>query len=74
MSDPLSDAHRANFDTIKRAFADGNALLLACTDVETGETVPVICAVQMSDERTIEMVPLARLFIGNPYDEVKPPK
>lgn len=63
----------ANFETLKRVFADGAAALVECTD-QSGEYVATICAITV-DEETDERVitPFARLFAGNPYDELVPP-
>jgi hypothetical protein len=38
-------AHRANFDTLLRAAADGNLALLECADAATGEPRYVLCAI-----------------------------
>jgi hypothetical protein len=40
----------------------------------TGEYVAVICAVQEEEGDNVAMVPLARMFAGNPYAEVLPPE
>ncbi len=71
----IAPYHKSNFQTLERAFDEGNVAIMECTDRATGELVPVICAVQHSGDEAapIEMVPFARLFTGNPYDEVEPP-
>ena len=72
----LNDAFKHNFQTLLDACDDENVCLMECTDKKTGEIVPVVCAVQPSGdpEHPIETVPLAKLFTGNPYEEVDPPK
>lgn len=72
----LNDAHRANFETLERAFSEGDVCLLECVDKDTGKPIPVICAVQPSGDEAapIEFVPFAKLFLGNPYEEVDPPQ
>lgn len=67
--------HKTNFQTLERAFDDGNVAIVECTDRATGEKVPVLCTVQPSGDEAapIEMVPFAKLFVGNPYDEIDPP-
>lgn len=72
MSDRLLPGHKANFETIKRAVLNGDVALMACTDKETGEMVPTLCAVERDGEEFV-MKPLAKLFNGNPYDELLPP-
>lgn len=66
------DKHKANFDTLQRAFDDGAIALMECKDVKTGELVAVVCAVQKNGD-DVEMVPFARMFDGNPYEQVLPP-
>lgn len=63
----------ANFETMKLAFASGEAALMECTNTK-GEYVAVICAVYQDEEtKEIVMTPFAKLFEGNPYEEVRPP-
>ena len=68
----ISEGHRANYQTLLRAAADGNLALMECRDRLTGQPITVLCAVQ-TDGEDIEFVPFAKLFDGNPYDEVDPP-
>ena len=63
---------KANFTTLQRAFENDDVCLVACTDRVTGELVPTICMVNNHGDE-IELVPVAMLFTGNPYDEVLPP-
>ena len=69
----LKPEDKNNFETLKRVFADGAAALVECTD-QNGDYVATICAITI-DEETDERVitPFARLFAGNPYDELVPP-
>jgi hypothetical protein len=68
----LRKGHKANFETLQRAIKSGDCALMECEDAETGEHLAVICAVQETDGE-VEFIPIARLFNGNPYDEVNPP-
>jgi len=61
-----------NFQTLARAFEDNNCCLVECTDRETGKPVITVCAVQERDG-VYEMVPFAKMFDGNPYEELDPP-
>lgn len=72
----LSEHSRSNFETLKRAFEDGNACLLECTDKKSGKAVAVICAIQNSGDNKLplELVPFAKMFDDNPYEEVDPPE
>ncbi|NCC39318.1 MAG: hypothetical protein EOM21_07690 [Gammaproteobacteria bacterium] len=70
----ITKGYRANFKTLQRVFANGDAVLLECTDKQTRQPVMVVCAV-VFDEASEEFVftPFAKLFDGNPYEEVDPP-
>lgn len=70
----LQRHHKANFEMLLRAAQGSDLALLACTDAKTGEHVPTLVAVHY-DEATEEyvMTPVAKLFTGNPYDEILPP-
>lgn len=70
----LQPGHLSNFNTLKRAFANGDVALMECTDANTGEVLAVLCMVNhraQSDD--FEMVPIAKFFNGNPYEELVPP-
>jgi hypothetical protein len=70
----LSEVDRTNFDTLQRASRRGDVLLMECQLVATGQTVPVLCAVSAGAGETVELVPFAMLFSGNPYEQVSPPR
>ena len=63
---------RKNFQTLQRAFKQGDIGLVECQLKATGEPVAVICAFQYDGEE-IEFVPFAMMFSGNPYDQLNPP-
>lgn len=69
----ISKGHKANFKTLELACRNGDLALLECTDAATGAPVTVIVAVQQRGDQ-YEFVPLAKLFDGNPYDELTPPQ
>ena len=72
-SKPLKP-YQANFETLQRAFDNEDVCLVACTDAVTGKLVPTICMVNVHPEDgEIELVPVAKMFTGNPYEEVIPP-
>jgi uncharacterized protein DUF6117 len=68
----LQDGVKQNFNTLSRAFNEDSVALLECTDNKTGETIPVVCAVHMEGEEYV-LTPIAKMFTGNPYEEVSPP-
>ena len=61
-----------NFNTLLEAVRDGNVALMECTNQETEQPVYVICAVEY-DGSDYTFVPFAKLFDGDPYEEVTPP-
>jgi hypothetical protein len=68
----IGEGHKANFMTLQRAFQEENVALMECKNKETGELVVVLCAVQKAED-DYEFVPFAKMFNGNPYEEVDPP-
>jgi hypothetical protein len=68
----LSESIKANFNTLQNACKAGRLAVLDCQDAKTGESVPVIVAINL-DGQEYAFVPLAKMFVGNPYDELNPP-
>jgi hypothetical protein len=69
----IAAGYKANFQTLNQAFKAGHVCLMECTDKGTKNKVMAICAVQMVGEE-YEMVPFAKMFDGNPYEEIDPPQ
>ncbi len=69
----LLEGHEYNFHTLRRAILAGDAVLLECQLVATGEPVAVICAANRQPDGGAELVPIATLFSGDPYALVNPP-
>ena len=71
----IAKGYKANFETLLKAMANGDALLMECKDAKTGKPVVVVCACYQDDKtEEIVTVPLAKLFEGNPYEELIPPE
>ncbi len=68
----ISKGHKANFETLKKAFKNDDVILMECTDAVTGKPVIAICAVNTVNGE-YEFSPLAKMFDGNPYEELNPP-
>lgn len=68
----IDQGYKANFQTLKRAAVNGDLALMECRDAQTDLTVMVVCAVQRLGD-AFQFVPMAKLFDGNPYEEVLPP-
>lgn len=67
----IQEGYKKNFQTLIRAAKKDQLSLMECTDVKTGELVVAICAVNEKDE-SFEFVPIAKMFNGNPYEELSP--
>ncbi len=70
----LTQGSKRNFETLVDAVKHRALALVECTEISTGNPVAVMCAVNRYPGGDKELVPLARLFTGNPYDEVAPPE
>ena len=68
----IEKGYVSNFETLIAAVMAGDIALLECADVLTGEKVIAIVAVQGNGD-DVEMVPMARMFNGNPYEQIIPP-
>jgi len=68
----IAQGYKDNFNTLLRAASNEDLCIMECIDKGTGKPVTVVCAsYEEGDE--IVMVPLAKMFDGNPYDELEPP-
>ncbi len=68
----IPDYARTNFETLVKAAKAGDLALMECTEVDSGETRYVLCAVAR-DEDDYVMTPFGHLAPGNPYDTYAPP-
>jgi len=71
----IPEGHKANFDQLKKAFANDDVALMSCTDRTNGEQLTAICAVnrgvgEKSDE--YEFVPFAFMVMESPYERLIP--
>ena len=69
----LLPGHKQNFETLRKAFLNGDVALMECELTATGEAVAVLCAANRTDDGDAEFVPFGMLFDGNPYETVNPP-
>lgn len=70
MTEKINDQHRLDFEALKEEVRDKNITLVPCTDKTTGIMIPTVCSVDRDDG---SFIPLAKLFLGNPYEELNPP-
>jgi hypothetical protein len=69
----INEGYEFNFKTLLAAAENGDLALLECTDKQTGKPVITICAIAEYEDGTVDMIPLAKMFDGNPYAELDPP-
>jgi hypothetical protein len=70
----IAEGYKTNLETLSRAFSENNVCLMECTEIATGNTVTVICAVFFDkDNGEYHFTPFAKMFDGNPYEEINPP-
>lgn len=70
----LAKGHQMNLTTIIRAAKAADLAVLECQDRVTREPVPVLVAVHRDDDGQYVFTPLAKLFAGNPYEELIGPR
>jgi hypothetical protein len=69
----LRDGDKMNFATLQKVFANGDSCIIEAQTVG-GNYVAVICARTCNDEDgTILLIPFARMFEGDPFEEVVMP-
>lgn len=69
----IDDSSRKNFETLNRAWHDGNVALVQCRRRSDGATVSMICAVGYVDGEYV-ITPFAEMVNGNPFELYDPPK
>jgi hypothetical protein len=72
---PINESEKRNFDTLIAAMQADRVCLVSTFDHQDQQPAILICAVNYSSEayEPNELVPLARLCDGNPYDRFSPP-
>jgi hypothetical protein len=70
----IAEGYKTNFHTLARAFMNNDACLVEFTDKATGNIVNVICIAQGGKDNRTSLLPLAKMFDGNPYEELIPPE
>jgi hypothetical protein len=68
----IAEGYKHNFSQLCRAVSNGDAALLETTEKATGMPTVVVVAVTF-DGHEYQLVPMARMFDGNPYEELDPP-
>jgi hypothetical protein len=69
----IPEAQVKNFNTLQKAFINGDVCLLECSRQDNGEPVYVICAMNFNKDGTTDMLPFATMFNEDPYTILNPP-
>lgn len=70
---PIQPGYKANFKTLLHAGRNDDLALVSCIDKASQKPVIVICAMQRNQDKTITPIPLAKMFDGDPFDELEDP-
>ena len=65
----IREGDKKNFETLQKVFENDDHCLIECETLD-GNYVAVICAATKLDDGSIQFQPFARMFEGNPYEEV----
>lgn len=72
----ITDAIKTNFNSLEKAFRNGDIALLECRNRGNGEPAYAICAInlhrQADHELEIELVPLGLMLDTDPYQILIP--
>lgn len=69
----INESYKHNFNQLLRAGYNGDLLLMECTDAITGKPVITVCIHTVDGDDMHNMQPIAKLFDGDPYEELRPP-
>ena len=69
----IAKGYGVNLETLIRAAKNGDLALVECTDKVTGHPVITVCAIAF-DGNQYAIVPLAKMFNGDPYKELNLPE
>lgn len=68
----IPKGYQTNLNTIIEAAKADRLAILDCTDKATGKQVIALIALGEGPEG-YDLIPLAKMFDGNPYEEIDPP-
>lgn len=71
----IEGGYQHNFNTLLRAAGNNDLVLVDCQDKATGKKVVAVCATQFDPaDNSTSLIPLAKMFDGDPYEELNPLK
>lgn len=69
----IQKGYETNFKTMQKAFTNKDVCIMECMDRQTGKPVIAVCASYKDKDGMFVTVPLAKMFDGNPYEEMYSP-
>ena len=69
----IPDYVRKNFDTLQRAFKNGDVCLVETTKAADNEPAYLVCALQRIGTEEFTFVPMAIMPTTDPYETFNPP-
>lgn len=69
----ISLGYKHNYDMLVAAVRNHDTALIECTDAVTGQPVMTVCIITQQDGMIVTL-PVAKLFDGDPFKELTPPK
>ena len=73
MNKTIVAAHKNNFEMLQRAFVNGDVALIECYDPRIKEKIAVIVVTVKEEDGSVQCIPFATFFNGNPYEMIYPP-
>lgn len=64
----IPDGYKQNFETLLRACDNGDVALVASRRASNGERVLLVCAISRGEGDEVNIVPLAEMVNGDPYE------
>jgi hypothetical protein len=69
----IPESYKGVLQNLRTAVHRNELALVECKTADTKEPVIVVAAIAKTVEGDIEILPLAKCFDNNPYDELIPP-
>jgi hypothetical protein len=69
----IRDGDKTNFETLQRAWKEGNVALMDATRKSDGTQVALVCAMGVKDGM-VYPTPLAVMIESNPFEDFTPPE
>lgn len=69
----IQEGYQHNFEQLLRAAKNGDLCIAECFDAETKKPVITVCAIEEESNGEVLLIPMAKMFDGDPFEELLPP-